>query len=144
MIRYTLGFIFNESLSKVLLMHKLTPAWQKGMVNGLGGKFEANESCYDCVAREILEEASLVTHPDEWLKVGELRAPDWEIDVLSLVYPGDPNDAQAAEDEAIEWFPVFALPPAIKSNLSWLVPLCHDAVQNQEFHQFKVEYKACQ
>lgn len=141
MIRYTLGFVFDQSLTRVLLIHKLTPEWQKGMINGLGGKFEAGETAQECVAREILEEASLVTHPDEWLPVGELRAETWHIDVLALAYQGAESDAQAAEDEAIEWFPIYPLPGAIKSNLAWLIPLCRDAVDKREFKQFVVEYK---
>jgi 8-oxo-dGTP diphosphatase len=140
MIRYTLGFVFDSTLTRVLLIHKLRPEAQRGLINGLGGKFEEGETAYECVAREILEEAGLVTLPDEWTKICDLGSDTWNMDVLALAYQGAESDAQTAEDQEIEWFNIYPLPGTIKSNLAWLIPLCRDALDKKEFKQFSVKY----
>ena len=43
MKKYTLGFIFTPALDKVLLVHKISPEWQAGKINGVGGKIEEGE-----------------------------------------------------------------------------------------------------
>src|SRR5690242_7587733 len=53
---YTVGFFFNEDLSKVLLIRKAKPPWQAGRLNGIGGSFEGTESPEKCMDREFLEE----------------------------------------------------------------------------------------
>ncbi|MEM0912381.1 MAG: hypothetical protein AAGJ37_15510 [Pseudomonadota bacterium] len=40
MQNYTLGFIFDQTLEKVLLVLKKRPAWQAGKLNGVGSKAE--------------------------------------------------------------------------------------------------------
>lgn len=140
MIRYTLGFLFNRDLSRVLLIHKLSPAWQKGKINGLGGKFEKAETYQECIVREVKEETGLVTQNKTWTKVGELRSSKFYVDVLSGVYSGQEADAKTLEKEKIEWFAVDQLPDNIMGNLSWLVPLCLDTIKNPELDQFVASY----
>lgn len=59
MMTYTLAFIFNEDLSKVLLLKKTRPEWQAGHLNGIGGKCEPNEPPLKCIQREVFEECGL-------------------------------------------------------------------------------------
>ena len=131
MIRYTVGFLFNSKLSKVLLIHKLHPEWQKGKINGIGGKFEDNESNQECIAREVAEETGLTISPDLWNKVAELHSSIFDVDVMTAVYEGSENDAKSIEIEQIEWFSVNNLPKNIISNLSWLIPICIDSIRNK-------------
>ncbi len=140
MVRYTVSFLFNGDLSKVLLIHKLTPEWQKGMVNGLGGKFEAGEDCFRCISREVEEEAGLRTNPSEWKKIGELYSDRWIVDVMTIVYKGKETDAKSVERQRVEWFSVSNLPDNLISNLTWLVPLCLDVVQGKEIDLITVKY----
>ena len=58
---YTVGFIFDPTYTNVLLMHKNRPEWQKGRINGVGGRIESDESSATCVVREVLEETNLKT-----------------------------------------------------------------------------------
>jgi 8-oxo-dGTP diphosphatase len=44
MIKYVVGFLFNEGKTKVVLIKKNRPDWQKGYFNGVGGKIEGDET----------------------------------------------------------------------------------------------------
>lgn len=68
--RYVIGFIFNEDLSEVLLIRKNRPEWQKGRLNGIGGKVEHFDSTlrHACI-REVLEESGLATEYNEWNEI---------------------------------------------------------------------------
>jgi 8-oxo-dGTP diphosphatase len=140
MLHYTLGFLFNSDFSQVLLIHKLSPEWQKGKVNGLGGKFEPNETAQECIQREVKEETDLNTLSEDWKKIGELHSSKWVVEVMAIVYDGKISDAQSVEKEKVEWFAVNNLPNNIMSNLSWLIPMCKDFLVNKEIQEFVVEH----
>jgi 8-oxo-dGTP diphosphatase len=54
---YVCGFLFNTSRRGVVLIEKQKPAWQKGKLNGVGGKIENGEVPSDAMVREFKEEA---------------------------------------------------------------------------------------
>lgn len=140
MKQYTLGFIFDASLEKVLLIHKNRPEWQAGKVNGLGGKVEEGEDSLTCIVREIQEEANLQTQKDDWIYLGRLGNKDWNMEVFALVYKGDITGAKTMTDEQVEWFEVNNLPSNVMQNLCWLIPLALDKIQNGDFNSITVEY----
>ena len=63
---YVVGLAFNTAGTKVVLIHKLKPEWQKGFLNGVGGKVEKLESVPHAMVREFEEEAGVKTRPGEW------------------------------------------------------------------------------
>src|SRR3989344_6409698 len=137
---YTVGFVFDPSFSKVLLVHKNRPDWQKGKLNGIGGKIEPGEESRDCMVREFFEETSIRIEPEAWTHVGELGADGWRMDVWTHRYDGDPAHAKTVTDEKIEWFDAHRLPENALGNLQWLVPLAIDKLQRDEFHVCSVKY----
>jgi 8-oxo-dGTP diphosphatase len=138
--KYTLGFLFNHDLSRVLLIHKLRPAWQKGMVNGLGGKFEKDETAKTCITREVEEETNLKTNPSDWQKIGELHSSKFAVDVMVAIYSGQASDAVSNEEEKVEWFPTSNLPKNIMTNLSWLIPLALEKIEEKEIQSVVATY----
>src|SRR5581483_286214 len=128
MKKYTLGFIFNSDLSSVVLMQKARPDWQKGKLNGVGGKIEEGETAVACMARETEEEAGLATKPEAWIYVALLRGPDWAMDVFALVYDGAASDVKTLTDEPVAWYDVAALPEHALFNVPWLVQLSKDVI----------------
>ena len=132
MKKYTVGFIFNEPMDKVLLIHKLAPEWQIGKINGLGGKVEEGEANITCIVREIKEESGLITEPEDWNLVCIMHSPVFTIDCFAYVYKGDMDDAKSMEAEQIEWFDVNKLPENIIENLSWLIPMSIDKINNTD------------
>ena len=55
---YVLGFLFNKDLSQVALIRKTKPEWQKGQLNGIGGKIEPGEDPLGAMIREFREETN--------------------------------------------------------------------------------------
>lgn len=54
----TLGFIHCKETNQILLLNRQKKPWM-GRWNGVGGKLDPNESSYDCIVRETLEETGL-------------------------------------------------------------------------------------
>src|SRR5271166_671287 len=60
--KYVVGFLFDPTLSKVVLIRKVKPDWQKGLLNGVGGKVGdvlAKETTLDAMHREFKEETGV-------------------------------------------------------------------------------------
>lgn len=137
----TLGFVFDPTLTKVLLIHKNRPDWQAGTINGPGGKIEPGESPAECIAREICEETSLNVPLNNWVEIGELHWEDrWLVTVLTTIWEGDLSEATSLTDEKIEWFPIVTLPENCISNLHWLIPLCKDKLENKKPNKVTAYY----
>jgi 8-oxo-dGTP diphosphatase len=54
--KYVLCFLFNKELTNVALIIKTKPEWQKGCLNGIGGKIEDGETPFKAICRELYEE----------------------------------------------------------------------------------------
>lgn len=63
---YVAGFLFDKSYETVALIVKQKPQWQKGRLNGIGGKLEPNESPRMAMAREFKEETGCTIPVDAW------------------------------------------------------------------------------
>lgn len=73
MKKYVLGFAFTKDKSEIILIEKQKPDWQKGKLNGVGGKVEpddVNET--DAMIREFREETGVDTSPEQWHKFGTM------------------------------------------------------------------------
>lgn len=140
MKKYTVGFIFTPGFKEVLLVHKLTPEWQNGKINGIGGKVEPGEDSVSCIVRETHEESNLVTDPQQWVSVGSLQGDEWNVDVFTYIYSGDMENAVKAGKEDVEWFEAHSLPDNVISNLRWLVPLCINKFSPHTFRSVHVDY----
>ena len=56
---YVCGFLFTLDYQKILLIRKRRPRWQRGLLNGVGGKIENGEIPLQAMAREFHEEAGV-------------------------------------------------------------------------------------
>lgn len=70
-MNYVAGFLFESDLQRVLLRLKSRPAWQRGKLNGIGGKIEPGETPWLAMQREGREEASV--------DVSHLAPPGWQL-----------------------------------------------------------------
>ena len=71
---YVAGFLFTEDRKHVLLIEKQKPAWQKGKLNGIGGKIELDENPEHAMMREFLEEVGIEISPGHWNHFSTLYA----------------------------------------------------------------------
>lgn len=70
---YVVGFAFSSDQSQVILIQKHKPSWQKGRLNGLGGKIEPGESSLQAMIREFNEEAGV--HIPNWTEYATISKP---------------------------------------------------------------------
>lgn len=138
MKRYTVGFVFDSTMENVLLIHKTHPEWQKGKINGPGGKLEENETPHACVAREIQEETTLSIPPEKWTLVAEIENDQRVVQFFGAIHHGKKEDARTSTEEKAEWFATHALPSNVIPNLTWLIPLCKDHMLNQKMNVVKI------
>lgn len=82
--RYVLGFAFTPA-DQVALIQKAKPEWQKGLLNGIGGKVEDDETNIQAMVREFKEETGVEIGPVLWQYRGIMHGPDWRVEVYSCV-----------------------------------------------------------
>ena len=140
MKKYSVCFIFTPDFEKVLLIHKLKPEWQKGLINGIGGKLEENETMLTCSSREVKEETDLIIEEEQWVYIANLTSNIFFTEVFAATYHGDISDAKTMETEQIEWFATKHLPENMMNNLYWLIPLAIDKLKHKEPKLVKVTY----
>jgi len=128
---YVCGFLFSPDRSRVLLIRKNRPAWQRDRLNGVGGKVEAGESLPQAMRREFREEAGMDLPEAHWRHVVTLRGQDdggsgadWEGHFFRAF--GDVERAVAMTDERLEIHLVQALPREAIPNLHWMIPMLLD------------------
>lgn len=131
MKQYCLGFLFSE-YDHVVLIEKVKPEWQRGLLNGVGGKLEEGESGLVGMIREFEEETGL--RFDEWEERIILRGPDWIIFTYAGWWKGDPPkiDVVKTGEEQASWCGLEQLNdlPVI-TNLRYIVPLLVHAKNSQ-------------
>jgi 8-oxo-dGTP diphosphatase len=77
MKKYVAGLMFSENRESVALIVKNKPDWQKGLLNGIGGKIELEDSnlCHGdtiytssirAMVREFEEETGVETNTKDW------------------------------------------------------------------------------
>ena len=121
-MRYVCGFLFTHDRSRVVLIRKLKPKWQRGLVNGVGGKIEPDESPSAAMTREFNEEAGLsIPH---WEPLCSLGGKDFSVDFFYCF--GDAWSAKTQECEEIFLVNPLHLPTNVIPNIRWLVPLALD------------------
>jgi 8-oxo-dGTP diphosphatase len=123
MTRYVLGFLFSEDMNQVVLILKNRPKWQAGLLNGVGGKVEENESLEQAMQREFKEETNVDI--DSWTGFAYMEGPDYTIHCFSTV--GDVSMIETITDEPVMVIPIDRLHTmTIVHNLRWLIPLALD------------------
>ena len=119
---YVVGFRFDEARQQVVLIEKNRPEWQRGKLNGVGGKVEDLEIPPEAMVREFEEEASLKTNQDDWEEMGRLEGDFGKLHVYKSV--GSLAGIKTNTDEIINIIPVNQIHSAtnIVKNLKYIIP----------------------
>jgi 8-oxo-dGTP diphosphatase len=119
---YVAGFLFRENKTQVALIEKQKPAWQKGKLNGIGGKVEIGETPLEAMKREFKEETG--ADISLWRPFCYLRGTpqdQWEV---IMFMSEEPAEIQTMETEQVGWYPISMLDEIdVIPNLKWLVPM---------------------
>lgn len=125
--RYVAGFLFNASKNEVALIRKNKPAWQRGLLNGIGGKIEAGEEPMAAMIREFREETTIHHNENTWRHFARLCGPDFAVEFFAGC--GDLDILISAEEEQVERVMLTAIDPLrgdMIENLPWLISLALD------------------
>lgn len=120
-IEYVLGFAFSAMLERVCLIRKAKPDWQRGRLNGLGGKIE-NENKHIAMVREFKEECGITTHGEQWNYFCRMEGDEFIVHCFCTV--ADLTTAKTVESERVEVIFVDDmkhLRPQMIENLPWLI-----------------------
>ena len=140
MIRYAVGFLFNKDFSKVVLINKARPDWQKGRLNGVGGHYEDYDlSLNATMERELKEETGYDFK--NWILIGNLRSYDWSVGVYAGQADIIDDDIKQTTDEKPELVK-YPLDPTLKTidNVHWLLPLAKDVLENRLIGFIEIDY----
>lgn len=118
-ISYVVGFLFDESRQRVVLIQKTKPAWQAGRFNGVGGKVEPGETELAAIRREFREETGLDV--PQWDIFINMKGKDWTVAAFRAF--GDISSVKTTTEEEVHSFEIEELPEKIISNVRWLIPL---------------------
>lgn len=124
--QYVVGFLFDQMITRVVLIMKLRPDWQMGKWNGVGGKIEKDEKPLAAITREFQEETGMFV-PD-WKPFcvlhGDLHGAG-KYDVHFFVaFSGDLHCVETKTDEPVRIHRIKDVPNiGAVPNLSWLIPM---------------------
>lgn len=135
MKKMTAGILFWGT--QCLLVEKNRPKWQDGLLNLIGGHVEENETPFDCMRREFMEETKLSISDWDLFAIETGPATDPYMVYFyraSLPYPDQNSRAMAISvpslndsDEKLHWLNVADLPMRrVVGNLHWLIPMAQD------------------
>lgn len=132
---YVLGFLFMHYNTEVVLIRKNKPEWQKGLLNGVGGKIEPGENPMEAMIREWREETG--TDVTDWHRYVTMDFSGATVYVFKCQMVGC-VEVQSATDEQVGVFSVadvLASPVTITiPNLKWLIPMALYDSQTHEPH----------
>lgn len=127
---YVVGFMFTEKEEQVVLIEKMKPLWQKGNLNGVGGRVECGESSLDAMVREFFEETGVNTCNHDWTKFAIIKSVDGCYIEFFFAKSDKALTARTMEDEVVHICNVNSLPPNTIKNVRWLLFLALDSFVN--------------
>jgi len=119
------GFMFDYKMENVLLIEKNRPAWQKGRLNGIGGKVKKGENEWSAMQREFKEEAGV--YVEEWQRICSVSGNDWTVHFFAIANEHYFQIAEQKTDEKLFRVNTNCLREKVINNLRWLIPMAiHD------------------
>ena len=120
---YVVGFLFRLGGDEVALIRKNKPAWQKGLLNGVGGKIEDDELPINAMIREFEEEAG--PYIINWRCFAVMTLKDGG--QIYFYESREEVEIESKTEEEVSWYPIAHLRQyGVLQNLNWLVPLALD------------------
>lgn len=135
LIEYSMGIVFDGD--DICLIEKIQPSWMEGLLNGLGGRLEDNETPIDCMVREFLKETGLLIPTYMWRHKLILKFAECNVYCFCSDYLALKSSVKSQMDEEVF---VINYKSALNSGmlvpgLSWIIPLMRDPAVAPEAHE---------
>lgn len=145
-LQMVVGFLFSEDFEYVALIRKETPSWQKGRLNGLGGKVERGEESLAAMRREFNEEGGVDV--SDWKRYLTLTGPSKDFELHVFYATGPVHDVRTMEAEAVivtKASAVLCGDLTTLGNIPWLVAMACAIGKGKEsarlFHVQEMTYR---
>lgn len=136
MNNYVLGFAFSTDVHGnryVALIEKVKPDWQRGKLNGIGGKIESFDvTIRDAMRREFHEETGIETDSGAWIQFAKMEFDDdcvfcyaGKMDWEKFNDLWSPTPEQVVKISVSQLWNFKTLP-----NLTWLIPMAEAFLEN--------------
>ncbi len=125
---YVAGFLFTFDWKRVALIEKKRPEWQKGRLNAIGGHIEEQESPFDAMIREFVEESGMLVKYWRLFCVlsgyGYEHKGKWRVHFFMAHNTEQLSIKDGMTDEEVLWIDYQELSRhSIVPNLHWLIPM---------------------
>jgi 8-oxo-dGTP pyrophosphatase MutT (NUDIX family) len=144
MNKYTLGFVFNEELNRVVLIELNKPnRWNDRLINGVGGHIEEGEEPLNCMSRECMEESGINIPPANWRFVGIYEGVgSKEVFKIHVYYTTTKQNLLVNSSEgSVSWYDVSTVAKLkTVSNLQWMMPYCLAHAKREILGSFHANY----
>jgi len=138
--KYVVGFLFDPTLSLVVLIRKLRPGFQAGLLNGVGGKVELGETGYQAINREFFEEAGIPDLP--WKHYLTLNTPNSHLEFFSAI--GNVHNVTTILDEEVAVYEVLDVMDRCDTmpNIRWCIQMARSLYFGERASGFEVTENA--
>jgi 8-oxo-dGTP diphosphatase len=120
MKEYVCGFLIDPNSRQAVLIQKNKPDWQRGLLNGVGGKIEPGEAPKKAMMREFEEEAGELI--EDWEETVILCGPDYQVHFFRSF--GSVESVRSMTDESLYIMnigEVWSLNTI--ENIRWILPM---------------------
>ncbi len=119
--RYVVGFLFSPDHKKVVLINKKRPRWQRGLLNGVGGKIEYGETPRQAMIREFNEETGVLLRT--WRQIAATTDHKNYIVYFFSAVNESFHRVKTKTDEHVDIYDSHICGRGVVENLKWLIPL---------------------
>lgn len=137
------SILFTSNLVYVWLMEKNKPEWQKGSLNGLGGKIEEGETIIEAGIRELKEEGGIDLKEEDLKIVGRMEnINNDENDFICHILTGiTDKKLETMESEEVKQLPVDAIVNFQHiQNIPLLLEACKYCLNSSHFKEMVLKY----
>lgn len=140
---YVLVFPFTLDLRSIWLIEKQKPNWQKGLLNGIGGKVETGESAIIAAQRELEEETGLSVQLSYLSYVGYMHGVNnddskFRVDVYTLKTD---KQLESREQEKVALYELYNFKDKMIENLPlWIEASKYKLGGGSNFSEMELKY----
>jgi len=128
------GLLYDDYCEHVLMIRKNKPEWQKGKLNGIGGKIKEGETPLQAMVREFHEETGEFLNASKWEHCIEYKCTFNEVDPYTVHFFASlcynhiwMSSLKCPEEESLEIVEVNNMyNENVIENLRWIVPMLAD------------------